>query len=155
MNYWLLKTEPNTFSIDDLQSSPKQTTLWEGVRNYQARNFLRDQIKKDDLAFFYHSSCKVPGIVGISRVVRAGYPDPTQFDSNSHYFDPKSSYENPRWYCVDIQLVNKFPDIITLSHLRSVPDLKNMIILQKGNRLSVTPVTKKEWEAIITSLSQL
>lgn len=150
MNYWLLKTEPETFGIADLEKSPHCITPWEGVRNYQARNFLRDQIKKGDLAFFYHSSCKEPGIIGIVEVVSESYPDTSALDPSSDYYDPKSTQENPRWYVVDVQLINKFKHIIKLTELRKLEPLKNMVLLQRGNRLSITPVSRDEWNYILT-----
>lgn len=134
-NYWLLKSEPSVFSIDDLARAPKKITAWEGVRNYQARNFLC-KMQKGDLAFFYHSSCDVPGIVGIVEVVKTAYPDPTQ------------EKDLQRWFAVDVKLVKTFASVITLPTLRANPALKNMLILRKGNRLSVTPVEEKEWRVI-------
>lgn len=147
--YWLLKSEPDTFSIDDLAKRSKQTEPWTGVRNYQARNMLKHEMQKGDLAFFYHSSCEVPGIVGIVEIVSEGYPDKTAFDSKSEYFDPKSRKENPTWYCVDVKLVKKFPRVISLAELRTIPALKNMILLRKGNRLSVIPVSAEEWKVLL------
>lgn len=152
MHYWLMKSEPSTFSIDDLVACSQQTEPWTGVRNYQVRNFLRDEIKRNDLAFFYHSSCEVPGIVGIVKVISDGYPDASAFDPNSHYYDSTSCADEPRWYCVDVQLVKKFQHIISLAELRKNPKLKNMLLLQKGNRLSITPVTQAQWEAILATL---
>jgi len=149
MHYWLMKSEPDVFSIDDLARAPKQTSGWEGVRNYQARNMMRDEMKLGDLMFFYHSSCTPPGIVGIAKIVREAYPDPSAFDPNSAYFDPKSDFDNPHWHQVDVQLVEKFARKITISELREQSNLLNMIILRKGNRLSITPVTKNEWETIL------
>jgi predicted RNA-binding protein with PUA-like domain len=149
MHYWLFKSEPECFSIDHLQSRPKQVSHWDGVRNYQARNMLRDEIKAGDLAFFYHSSCEIPGIVGIMKVVRDGYPDFTAWDPEGEHYDPQSTKANPRWYMVDVQFIEKFPHIISLSAIKSQPALHDMIILRKGNRLSITPVTKKEWEVIV------
>lgn len=149
MNYWLMKSEPDTFSIDDLATRPKQTEPWNGVRNYQVRNWLKNEIKKGDQAFFYHSSCKVPGIVGVMEVVKAGYPDQTAFDPESPYYDPKSKPDKPLWYQVDVRLVKKFKQMISLEELKRVPKLQSMIILKKGNRLSITPVTKQEWDVII------
>ena len=148
MRYWLFKSEPNSFSIDDLRARPKQTEHWDGVRNYQVRNMLRDDIKKDDLILFYHSSCTPPGIAGIAEVVRNGYPDFTAWDSRSDHFDPGSTPENPRWYMVDVKFVEKFPQLITLDEIKNHAKLKNMLVTRKGNRLSITPVTDKEWEAI-------
>ena len=148
MHYWLFKSEPSCFSIDDLSRRPKQIAAWDGVRNYQVRNLLRDEIKPGDLAFFYHSSCTPPGIAGIVKVVKAGYPDMTAWDIHSDHFDPKSTPENPRWYMVDVQLVKKFSHFITLDEIKRNPKLKNMLILRKGNRLSITPVTAEEWDEI-------
>lgn len=149
MNYWLLKSEPTAFSIDDLKASPKQTTHWDGVRNYQARNFMRDQMELGDRGFFYHSNCKAIGIVGTVKVVRTAYVDFTAFDPNDHHFDAKSDPENPRWFMVDVQLDKQFKKLVSLEELKQNPLLKDMMILRKGNRLSITPVTEKEWHAII------
>ena len=149
MHYWLFKSEPDCFSIDTLSRRPKQTEHWDGVRNYQARNMLRDEIKKGDLGFFYHSSCTPPGVAGIVEVVRAGYPDFTAWDMQSDHFDPKSTTENPRWYMVDVKLVKKFPRLITLDKIKHHSKLQKMIILRKGNRLSITPVTAEEWKVIV------
>jgi predicted RNA-binding protein with PUA-like domain len=148
-NYWLLKTEPNTFSIDDLAKLPKQTSPWDGVRNYQARNMLRDDIQKGNLAFFYHSSCAVPGVAGVVEVVRGGYPDAAAWDPESPYYDPKSTPENPIWYRVDVRLIKVFSHIVTLQQLRQTPQLEEMVLLRKGNRLSVMPVTKNQFEQIL------
>lgn len=147
--YWLLKTEPESFSIDDLARAPKQTTFWDGVRNYQARNFLRDDIKSGDRVLFYHSSTEPPAVVGTATVVRDGYPDHTAWQKTNHHFDPKSTAENPIWYMVDIQLDEIFPAPQPLEVLRGVPALKNMVLLQRGSRLSVQPVTKSEFETIV------
>ncbi|HTT08770.1 MAG TPA: EVE domain-containing protein [Gammaproteobacteria bacterium] len=149
MQYWLIKSEPSVFSIGDLEKKPKQTTAWDGVRNYQVRNWLRDTIKKGDLAFFYHSSCEIPGIAGVMEVIKAGYPDPTQFDPEDHHYDPSSDPDNPRWYCVDVKFKSKFKRVITIDELRSHKPLAKMQVLQRGNRLSITPVTKSEWIFIL------
>jgi len=149
MNYWLLKSEPDCFGIDHLQKRPKQTEHWDGVRNYQARNFLRDDLHKGDRAFFYHSSCPEPGIAGIVRIVRAGYPDHTAWNPDSEHFDPKSTPDHPVWYMVDVQLERVFHHPILLVQLKQNPALKNMKLLQRGNRLSILPVTGKEWRAIL------
>lgn len=149
MNYWLLKSEPGVFSIEDLEKAPKQTTHWDGVRNYQARNYLRDQIKVGDQVFFYHSNSDPPGIVGIAEVVREGYPDHTAFDKKDPHFDPKSDKKNPSWFMVDIKHVRTFKRILSLEELRGLPELKNMVLLQKGSRLSVQPVSESEWKAIL------
>ena len=151
-HYWLMKSEPDTFSIDDLQKATRQTTAWEGVRNYQARNFMRDQFKVGDMAFFYHSSCKVPSIAGIVEVVKAGYPDQTAWDESSPYYDPQSSPTKPRWYLVDVKLKEKFTHPISLSALKTNPKLCTMRLLQKGNRLSILPITSTEWRTILKML---
>jgi predicted RNA-binding protein with PUA-like domain len=149
MNYWLMKSEPDTFSIDSLAKARAKTAAWDGVRNFQARNFLRDQMKKGDLAFFYHSSCAEPGIVGTVRVVREGYPDHTAFEVGHEHYDPESDPQQPRWYMVDVKLERKFARIITLEELRThAARLKQMLLLKRGNRLSITPVTKDEWQFI-------
>ncbi|NGP54055.1 EVE domain-containing protein [Thioalkalivibrio sp. XN8] len=155
MNYWLMKSEPEAFSIDELARAPGKTTCWDGVRNYQARNMLRDEMKKGDLAFFYHSNCEVPGIVGTVEIVREGYPDHTAFDPDDHHFDPKSDPDNPRWFMVDVKLKKKFPRVVSLRELKSYADreLRDFRLLAKGNRLSVMPVTKSQWR-FIESLSQ-
>lgn len=152
MNHWLLKSEPTTFGIDDLAALPKKTTAWDGVRNYQARNMLRDSMKKGDLAFFYHSSCDVPAIAGIVSVVKSGYPDPTAFDVEHHHYDAESKVGDPRWYVVDVKLVRKFRRFITLDDLREHAGhaLAELILLRRGNRLSVMPVTATEWNFILT-----
>jgi len=152
MNYWLIKSEPTAFSIEQLAKEKNQTTCWDGVRNYQARNFLRDDMKRGDLAFFYHSNCSPPGIVGIVEVVREGYPDDTAFDKASDHYDPRSSKENPQWYMVDVRLKETFPRMVTLEELKSIPSLNTMKILQRGNRLSVTPVTPSEWKEVLKQL---
>lgn len=150
MHYWLFKSEPETFSIDTLAKRPKQTEHWDGVRNYQARNMLRDEIKVGDQLFFYHSNCTPPGIAGIAEVVKASYPDHTAFDPESNYYDPKSTRENPRWFMVDVHFVKKFPHIITLDQLKNHPLLENMQVNRRGNRLSITAVTEEEWRTILT-----
>lgn len=153
MNYWLMKSEPDSYSIDHLAKKPKQTDRWEGVRNFQVRNMLRDQIKPGDLAFFYHSSCKIPGVAGVMEVVSAGYPDPTALNPESHYYDPKSTADAPRWFMVDVRLLKKFPQVIPLTELRQHPQLSDMLLLKKGSRLSITPVTPQQWQ-FIASLSR-
>ena len=147
MRYWLMKSEPSDVSIDDLASFTDQTVDWYGIRNYQARNFMRDQMKLGDQAFFYHSNCDVPGIAGIVEISSQAYPDRTQFDPKHRYFDPKSTPENPRWVNVDVKLVRK-TRLLSLKELREYPELANMRILQRGNRLSITPVDPREWEFI-------
>lgn len=151
MNYWLLKSEPDSFSIDALGKAPKQTTTWDGVRNFQARNMLRDAMKKGDLAFFYHSSCDVPGIAGIVSVVREGYPDVTAFDPKHHHYDADSNKEAPRWFVVDLKLKRKLKRVITLDELRKCADnkLKDFVLLRRGNRLSVMPVSKQDWDFVL------
>jgi len=148
MRYWLMKSEPSDVSIDDLAKKANKTIAWYGVRNYQARNFMRDQMRIGDQSFFYHSSCKQPGIVGIAEVCKLAYPDATQFDSGSKYFDPKATSENPRWFNVDVRFVSK-TRLIDINELRSYPKLMSMRILQKGNRLSITPIDPAEWKCII------
>ena len=147
MRYWLMKSEPDEFSIDDLARSPAQTTPWVGVRNYQARNFMRDAMRVGDHAFFYHSSCAEPGIAGIVEIARPAYPDATQFDPESPYFDAKATRDAPRWVHVDVRLVRKTP-LITLPMLRATSGLADMVVLRRGNRLSITPVSPKEWRIV-------
>jgi predicted RNA-binding protein with PUA-like domain len=151
MRYWLMKSEPDVFGIDDLAAAPRKTTAWWGVRNYQARNFMRDDMRRGDLAFFYHSSCPAPGIAGIARVSRQAYPDATQFNPKSEYFDPAATPDNPRWVNVDVTLVRK-TRLVSIQELRSHPQLAGMRILQRGNRLSITPVEPGEWGFIIALL---
>jgi predicted RNA-binding protein with PUA-like domain len=152
MNYWLMKTEPSTFGIDDFARRPKKTAMWDGVRNYQARNMLRDDFKKGDLAFIYHSSADVVGVAGIVAVARTAYPDPTQFDKKSDHYDPGSRREDPRWFVVDVQLKRRFKRVITLDELRQHEsrELIGMLLLKRGNRLSITPVSAAHWEFILT-----
>jgi predicted RNA-binding protein with PUA-like domain len=147
--YWLMKSEPDEFSIDDLKLRPGRTEPWDGVRNYQARNMIRDDMAVGDLAFFYHSNCEVPGIVGIMTIASAPYPDPTAFDPVDKHYDPKSDPDNPRWYLVDVRFRRKLKRTITLAELKEKKPLRGMKLLQKGNRLSVMPVTKKEWDYIL------
>lgn len=154
MKYWLMKSEPTTYGIDNLIKAPNCTDHWEGVRNYQARNFMRDSMKMHDRAFFYHSNCEVPGIVGIMEIVRESHPDLTALDLNSKYFDPKSSKDNPRWAMVSIRFLEKFKQTIPLSLLKSYAALQDMALLKPGSRLSITPVTEKEW-AFILSLKEM
>ena len=152
MNYWLMKSEPESFSIDALARAPRKTTCWDGVRNYQARNMLRDEMKRGELAFFYHSNCETPGIVGIVEIVREGYPDHTAFDPDDHHFDAKSDPENPRWYMVDVKLIEKFPRTISLRELKDYAGdkLAGFRLLARGNRLSVMPVSEAHWKFINT-----
>ena len=146
--YWLVKSEPDVFSFDDLLASPQRTSGWDGVRNYQARNFLRDDMKKGDLVFFYHSSTEPAAIVGVAEVARDGYPDPTALDPNDAHFDPKSKAESPTWMMVDLRAVGALARPVSLAELRGVTGLEKMILLQKGSRLSVQPVSAEEWEII-------
>ena len=149
MNYWLMKSEPDVFGIDHLKAMPNKTEHWDGVRNYQARNMMRDDMKAGDQVFFYHSNCKEPGIVGIMKVVKAGYPDHTSWDPESKYYDPKSSADNPRWFMVDIKFARKFKRTITLNELKEQTRLEEMALVRRGNRLSIMPVTKKQWEIVL------
>ncbi len=149
--YWLFKSEPNCFSIEDLQNEPHQTACWDGVRNYQARNLLRDEIKKGDRVFFYHSNAKPPGIVGICEVVRSGYPDYTAQDPTSDHPDPTATPQNPIWYMVDVKLKEILPEMIPLNTLKETPGLEEMMVCQRGARLSVQPVTPEQW-AIVMNL---
>ncbi len=148
LQYWLIKSEPNTFSIDDLARSPGKTTCWEGVRNYQARNFLR-AMKRGDKAFFYHSNAEPPCIVGIAEIVKEAYSDRYALDPNSRYFDPKSTQDSSRWFMVDVKLVRKFRTSLSLAMLKNVSALQEMELLRKGSRLSVQPVRAKEWSAVL------
>ena len=153
MKYWLFKSEPDEFSIADLAAKPAGRGRWDGIRNYQARNILRDNISKGDLVFFYHSSCKVPGVAGIAKVVRAAYADPAQFDQRSDYFDGKGTVDNPRWYCVDISFVEQFDEVVSLKTLRAEAGLSEMVLLRQG-RLSVQPVTPAQWQLILLLAKQ-
>lgn len=149
MQYWLMKSEPSVFSIDDLKARPRQTEHWDGVRNYQVRNMIRDDMRIGDRAFFYHSSCDVPGIVGIVELVSNGYPDKTSWDSTHKGYDAASTVAAPRWYMVDVRFVEKFARTITLNELREQVSLAEMPILRKGNRLSIIPVTPAQWQTIV------
>lgn len=149
MNYWLFKTEPAECSIDDFAKAPDTAIVWEGVRNYQARNFLRDQVKTGDLVFIYHSSCKDIGIAGVAKVVQSSYPDPSQFNSQSPYFDAKSSGSKAPWVAVDLQFVEKFSQLLSLDKLKQSTKLEQLPLVKKGNRLSVMPVSQAEWQHII------
>src|SRR5260221_10473668 len=152
MGYWLLKTEPGTFGIDHLAALPQRTSAWDGVRNYQARNFLRDQVRHGEQAFIYHSSCALPGIVGIVSVARAAYPDATAFDRRHRHFDSSSDPAAPRWFVIDVQLQRRLKRVITLDELRThaTEQLRGMRLLQRGNRLSVMPVDDAHWEFILS-----
>lgn len=149
MNYWLMKSEPSCFSLDDLQQRPNAMEPWDGVRNYQARNFLRDTIMAGDGVLFYHSNCQVPAIVGLAKVVREGYPDHTALDPREKHFDPKATDDKPLWFMVDVQYLCHLPNPLSRDDLRQHPLLANMGVLRKGNRLSVQPVTPEEWRAIL------
>ncbi|MGQ0592269.1 MAG: EVE domain-containing protein [Gammaproteobacteria bacterium] len=146
---WLMKSEPSSFSVDDLLRRPRRTEPWDGVRNYQARNLIRDEMKPGDLAFFYHSSCDEPGVTGVMEVAGPAYPDPTAFDPSHHHFDPDSSPDNPRWLLVDVRLVRKLRRIITLTELKTHPELSGLQLLKRGNRLSVMPVSPAHWDFIL------
>jgi predicted RNA-binding protein with PUA-like domain len=152
MNYWLLKSEPSVFSIDDLDAAPRKSTDWDGVRNFQARNMLRDDMKRGDLAFFYHSSCPQPGIAGIVEVQRAGFADASAWDPRSEYYDAKSPQNKPLWYTTQVKLVRRVRQLISLESLRAHVDgkLDGMLLLRKGNRLSITPVDVAHWKFILT-----
>lgn len=146
MQYWLFKSEPDAFSIDELAARPEQTEHWDGIRNYQARNYLRDQVKLGDQVFFYHSSCKDVGIVGVAEVVRESYPDHSQFDPESKYYDPKSTQDNPRWVMVDVKFKQKFKQILSLQRIKAMPEISEIGLVKKGHRLSIMPVSKSEWQ---------
>ena len=152
MGHWLLKTEPSTFGIDHLAALPRRTAGWDGVRNYQARNYLRDGVRRGDLAFLYHSSCAVPGIVGTVRVVRAAYPDASAFDPQSGHYDPQSKADAPRWYAIDVQLARRLARVITLEELRAHAHgrLRGLALLQRGSRLSVMPIAASHWRFILS-----
>ncbi len=147
--HWLMKSEPSSFSVDDLLHRPERTEPWDGVRNYQARNFIRDEMKPGDRAFFYHSSCAEPGIAGIMEVVSPAYPDPTAFDPLHHHYDPDSRPDHPRWLLVDVRLLRKLRRVITLEELKTHPELSGLELLKRGNRLSVMPVSAEHWEFIL------
>ena len=147
--YWLFKSEPDVFSIDDLKKAPKQTTYWEGVRNYQARNLLRDDIQKGDLVLYYHSNAKPMGVAGVARVTKSGYPDPEQFDPKSKYHDAKSAKDDPRWFVVDVKFVAKFDEVVPLQTLKETPALDDMMVVRKGARLSVQPVTAPQFKTVL------
>lgn len=153
MRYWLMKSEPSDVSIDDLAAMPNQTVDWYGVRNYQARNFMRDQMQLGDGVLFYHSNCETPGIAGMCEVSQLAYPDRLQFIKGHHYYDEKSTPENPRWLNVDVKLVQK-TRLLSLKEMRETPELANLRILQRGNRLSITPVDPKDWQFIMDILKR-
>lgn len=149
MKYWLFKSEPLAYSWQDLKNEPDHTAFWDGIRNYQARNYLRDKVKEGDLVFFYHSVKQPQAIMGIARVVESASPDPTAFDPESEYYDPKSDPQNPRWFGVKVQAIEEFDPPITRDELKMIPQLKNMVLLRKGSRLSIQPVTEEEYQAIL------
>jgi predicted RNA-binding protein with PUA-like domain len=153
MNYWLMKSEPSEVSVDDALAAPESTVAWTGVRNYQARNFMRDLMRVDDGVLFYHSSCAEPGVVGIGRVASTPYPDPTQFDRKSKYYDAASKRDEPRWQLVDVQVLRK-TRTLGLPELRSIAALEEMVVLRKGNRLSITPVEARHWKLILKQLEK-
>jgi predicted RNA-binding protein with PUA-like domain len=153
MRYWLMKSEPDEVSFDDVVKAPNQTTAWFGVRNYQARNFMRDQMQAGDGVLFYHSSCAVPGVAGIAEVASSPYPDESQFDAASKYYDPKATREEPRWISIDVR-ASEHGRYLTLTEMRAVPELADMVLLRKGSRLSVAPVTPGEWEAVLRLVRQ-
>ena len=149
MQYWLFKTEPDAFSIDDLATRAKQTEHWDGIRNYQARNFLRDQVKLGGKVFIYHSSCKEVGIAALAEVVKEAYPDHTQFDPESHYYDPKSTTDNPRWVMVDVKFIEKFPAVLALKKIKTMAEINEVGLVKKGHRLSIMPVNENEFSALL------
>ncbi len=149
MAYWLMKSEPSVFGIDDLKAKPQRTSFWDGVRNYQARNFMRDGMKKGDKVFFYHSSCPEPGIVGIATIASEAYPDATAFDKKSPYYDPKSAPDKPIWMGVDVKFVKQFKRVISLEELKQEPHLDGFTLLRRGNRLSVMPVSEEHWNVVL------
>jgi predicted RNA-binding protein with PUA-like domain len=153
MAYWLMKSEPSEVSVDDVATMPRKTVPWFGVRNYQARNFMRDQMRPGDGVLFYHSSCPEPGIVGLAEVASTAYPDATQFDKKGKYFDAAATREEPRWFMVDVKLVKK-TRLLSLDEMRAAPTLATMRVLQRGNRLSITPVTDAEWSAVVKLLGR-
>lgn len=146
MNYWLMKSEPDVFSIDDLKT--KKKSGWDGVRNYQARNYMRDEMRIGDVVLFYHSSCEVPGVAGLAKVCKESHPDPSQFDPKSEYYDPKATKENPRWFMVEVEFVEKFNHIVTLTEIKAAKGLEKMPLVQKGSRLSINPVKPTEYKII-------
>jgi len=152
MQYWLFKTEPDAFGIEDLKARPQQTEHWDGVRNYQARNFLRDEIKEGDQVFIYHSSCKQVGIVGLAEVVKGGYVDHTQFDPEAKYYDPKATPDKPRWYMVDIQFRKQYVKLLPLAEIKNMPGITELGLVKKGGRLSVMPVPEQEAALLLQRL---
>ena len=154
MAYWLMKTEPDECSIDDFAADPASTIRWDGVRNYQARNFMRDMVVGDQV-FIYHSSCKEIGIAGVVEVATSAYPDPSQFDANSPYFDPKSKHENPRWHAIDARFIEKFKTVLSLDTLKTLTELSDNQLVRKGNRLSVIPFSDREWKAVLKACKRV
>jgi predicted RNA-binding protein with PUA-like domain len=150
MRYWLMKTEPSVYGIDDLASQPRQTDHWDGIRNYQARNMMRDDMRQGDRVFLYHSNCAEPGIVGIAEIVREAYPDHTAFDPTSDYHDPKSNPDDPRWVMVDVRLVRRLARNISLRELKARPELDGLALVRRGNRLSIMPVSSEHWAFILS-----
>jgi predicted RNA-binding protein with PUA-like domain len=151
INYWLIKSEPDAFSIDDLKNAPGKKDHWDGIRNYQARNFIRDDMRKGDLAFFYHSNCKPPGVVGICEIVSGAYPDFTAFDPDEKYYDPKSNPENPRWMMVDVMYRRKTKRLIGLAEIKEHADrLEDFPLIRRGNRLSIMPISKDHWDFVLS-----
>lgn len=150
MRYWLMKSEPGEFGIDDLARRPGQTEPWDGVRNYQARNLMRDDMKLGDGVLFYHSNCEVPGIVGLAEIAREAYPDPTAFDPDHQHYDPKSRPDRPAWFMVDVRFVRKLRRVIPLAELKDRPELDGLALIRRGNRLSVMPVSAAQWEFILS-----
>ncbi|MCU7554424.1 EVE domain-containing protein [Alteromonas sp. ASW11-19] len=153
MAYWLFKTEPDAFGIQDLKERPGQTEPWDGVRNYQARNFLRDEVKLGDNVFIYHSSCKQVGIAGVAEVSREAYPDPSQFNPESRYYDPKATPDAPRWFCVDVTFKEAFAKTLLLKDIKATPQVTELGVVKKGHRLSIMPVTKTEWDILYAAAS--
>lgn len=154
MQYWLFKSEPDAFSIDDLAAKPKQTEHWDGIRNYQARNYLRDEVKQGDQVLFYHSSCKEVGIAGLAEVVKEAYPDHSQFNPESKYFDPKASPDNPRWVMVDVQFKQKFSKVLPLAKIKNMPEISEIGLVKKGHRLSIMPVNENEFSILLKAATR-
>lgn len=155
MKYWLMKSEPNEFSIDDLMKRPNQTEPWDGVRNYQARNMMRDEMKLGDQLFFYHSNCQTPGIVGMANIVKEAYPDDNAFDPKDKHYDSKSDPAKPRWFKVEVKFLHKLKDTLSLNELKKHPELENLALVRRGNRLSIMPVDEKQWHFILGLIQKL
>lgn len=154
LGYWLFKSEPDVFGIDDLEARGERGECWDGVRNYQARNWLRDAVAVGDEVLFYHSSCARVGVAGVAEVIRAGYPDPTQFDPESPYWDPRAETRAPRWYAVDVRFRRRFPQVLTLAQLKRLPELAQSPLVRRGNRLSIMPVSAAQWRAILRAVPE-